>query len=252
MNNCNPPITSLRPKFGRRRWRFGRMRAGSYCPALRAEWLLSACSSSRSLFAGYLISSIFMSWMDYFEHHKRFRAFTCGQVDRRKRSVNDLGFRSVELQFERKLTCNTFPRYSVVLNSNSFVLKICPGKYLATSNFSCYITDDKIFSIAAAAVQSSLYHFPLLDQLLVLTKGKPTSPCLLIARLRAGNVLWFRNSFSEKERHLTRVQHGWMLWWCLRTSCSLIPGWDDVGLHGFHKRWKRSLFPAEKEKKSVI
>ena len=155
-----------------------------------------------------LISCIFMSWMDYFEHHKRFRAFTCGQVDRRKRSVNDLGFRSVELQFERKLTCNTFPRYSVVLNSNSFVLKICPGKYLATSNFSCYITDDKIFSIAAAAVQSSLYHFPLLDQLLVLTKGKPTSPCLLIARLRAGNVLWSRNSFSEKERHLTRVQHG--------------------------------------------
>ena len=104
--------------------------------------------------------------------------------------------------------CNTFPRYSVVLNSNSFVLKICPGKYLATPIFSCYITDDKIFSTAAAAVQSSLYHFPPLDQLLVLTRGKPTSPCLLITRLRAGNVLWSRNSFSEKERHLTRVQHG--------------------------------------------
>lgn len=130
------------------------------------------------------------------------------RVDRRKRSVNDRGFRSVELQFERKLTCNTFPRYSVVLNSNSFVLEICPGKYLATPIFSCYITDDKIFSTAAAAVQSSLYHFPPLDQLLVLTKGKPTSPCLLIARLRAGNVLWSRNSFSEKERHLTRVQLG--------------------------------------------
>lgn len=105
----------------------------------------------------------------------------------------------------------------------------------------------RVFSIAAVVVQSSLFHFPPLDQLLVLTKGKPTSLYLLIARLRAGNVLWFRNSFSEKERHLTRVQHDWMLWWCLRTSYNLIPDWDDVGLHGFHKRWKRSLFPAEKE-----
>lgn len=65
----------------------------------------------------------------------------------------------------------------------------------------------RVFSIAAAAVQSSLYHFPPLGQLLVLTMEKPTSPCLLIAQLRAENVLWFQNSFSEKERHLTRVQH---------------------------------------------
>jgi len=61
MNNYNPPITALRPNFGRRHWRFGRMRAGSYCPALRAECLLSACSS-RSLFAGYIHSQILIEY----------------------------------------------------------------------------------------------------------------------------------------------------------------------------------------------
>ena len=54
------PITALRTKFGRRHWIFRKMRAGSTCSALRAEFLLSL-PPTRSLFAGYHLS---ISWLN--------------------------------------------------------------------------------------------------------------------------------------------------------------------------------------------